>query len=55
MMMITMTTMRADGGIGGNHTGVICHRDQHTADDDDDYNDNDEDRLGLTGKIHWSD
>ena len=55
MMMITMTTM-TDGGIGGNHTGVICHRDQHTEDDDDDdYNDSDEDRLGLRGKIHWSD
>ena len=54
MMMITMTTM-TDGGRGGNYTGVICHRDQHTVDDDDDYSNNDEDRLGLRGKIHCSD
>ena len=55
MTMITMATMRTDGGRGGNPTGVICHRDQHTADDDDDYSNNDEDRLGLRGKIHCSD
>ena len=55
MTMITMATMRTDGGRGGNPTGVICHRDQHTSDDDDDYSDNDEDRLGLRGKIHCSD